>query len=291
MENNNQNLNDNQNDRSKDNTTNSPQSVATYHNSAFSSNVFYGFAKRAERIATAVYMVSNFVTKDGIALKNDMRKYGLRMTKDLYKCITGDTYDQQYYLEETLVSIEYIITTMSVANSVGMISTMNKEVLEKALHKLGSQVYAQLQVILRYEKNESMEMTPGVNKETLLDFLQGAAENSIDTDQDFQQIMREAIDKKKTFNTTQNDTFLKRQTKRQTPPETTQTSSTSSDRRKKIQAIIIEKGEVTIKDIATRITNCSEKTLQRDLVQLIKDNVVEKDGDKRWSVYRIKDNS
>ncbi len=66
-------------------------------------------------------------------------------------------------------------------------------------------------------------------------------------------------------------------------------SNTSEDRRRKIQEIISSKGDVTIKDIATRITNCSEKTLQRDLVRLIKDNVIEKEGDKRWSIYRIKD--
>ena len=51
----------------------------------------------------------------------------------------------------------------------------------------------------------------------------------------------------------------------------------------------------TIKDIHTEINKdlhgmsfCSEKTLQRELVSMIKDDVLKKTGEKRWSRYSLK---
>ena len=36
------------------------------------------------------------------------------------------------------------------------------------------------------------------------------------------------------------------------------------------------------------ILSCGEKTLQRELISMLKDHVLEKDGEKRWSRYFVK---
>lgn len=58
-------------------------------------------------------------------------------------------------------------------------------------------------------------------------------------------------------------------------------------RRERILSIIKDSGDATIKDIARVITDCSEKTIQRELISLIKDNVIARDGERRWSKYRL----
>jgi len=58
-------------------------------------------------------------------------------------------------------------------------------------------------------------------------------------------------------------------------------------RRDRIVGVIKDKGEATIKDIAYVVTDCSEKTIQRELIDLIKDNVIVRDGERRWSKYRL----
>lgn len=58
-------------------------------------------------------------------------------------------------------------------------------------------------------------------------------------------------------------------------------------RRERILDIIKDKGEATIKDISTTITDCSEKTIQRELIDMIKDNVILRDGERRWSKYKL----
>jgi DNA-binding HxlR family transcriptional regulator len=76
--------------------------------------------------------------------------------------------------------------------------------------------------------------------------------------------------------------------------QTKKTTPSSSDmaikmmRRSNILKIIKDKNEVTIKDISTIIKDCSEKTLQRELSGLVLENVLKKEGNKRWSKYSFK---
>lgn len=67
-------------------------------------------------------------------------------------------------------------------------------------------------------------------------------------------------------------------------------SDTNVDLRKRlILNIILEKKVVTIKDISTRITNCSEKTIQRILATLVEDGTLQRQGSRRWSTYSIRE--
>ncbi|MCA9361275.1 hypothetical protein KC845_01815 [Candidatus Kaiserbacteria bacterium] len=72
-----------------------------------------------------------------------------------------------------------------------------------------------------------------------------------------------------------------------TTPNKTTTVSATADRRSRIQTIIEAKGEATIKDISDIITDCSEKTIQRELQSMIEDNLVKRQGERRWSRYSL----
>lgn len=63
--------------------------------------------------------------------------------------------------------------------------------------------------------------------------------------------------------------------------------SNSPDRRTRIRTILEATGEATIKDISEIITDCSEKTVQRELNAMIEDRVVQRQGERRWSKYSI----
>ncbi len=45
--------------------------------------------------------------------------------------------------------------------------------------------------------------------------------------------------------------------------------------------------ELTIKDFLSHITDCSEKTIQRDLLAMVASNVLKKKGERRWSRYSL----
>ncbi|MEK7062719.1 MAG: DeoR family transcriptional regulator, partial [Patescibacteria group bacterium] len=56
---------------------------------------------------------------------------------------------------------------------------------------------------------------------------------------------------------------------------------------KTIIEIIKTKGKVNIKDISKLIKGCSEKTIQRKLISLVKNGILKKEGERRWSRYSL----
>ncbi len=70
-------------------------------------------------------------------------------------------------------------------------------------------------------------------------------------------------------------------------PATTPEAPTGNDRRVRISTILGAKGEATIKDISEIITDVSEKTIQRELNAMIEENVVKRQGERRWSKYSL----
>lgn len=64
-------------------------------------------------------------------------------------------------------------------------------------------------------------------------------------------------------------------------------AASQSDRRERIKTILEAKKEATIKDISEIITDVSEKTIQRELNAMIEENLVKRQGERRWSRYSI----
>lgn len=58
-------------------------------------------------------------------------------------------------------------------------------------------------------------------------------------------------------------------------------------RSERVLNVLRDKGDATIKDIVEVIKDCSEKTIQRELTNLIKDNIIVREGERRWSKYRL----
>ena len=44
---------------------------------------------------------------------------------------------------------------------------------------------------------------------------------------------------------------------------------------------------LTVKDFSKVIKDCSQKTIQRDLLELVSKGVVKKEGQRRWSRYSL----
>lgn len=61
----------------------------------------------------------------------------------------------------------------------------------------------------------------------------------------------------------------------------------NNDRKGQIVAVLEATSEASIKDIADVITDCSEKTIQRDLNQMIEEGTVVRHGERRWSRYAL----
>src|SRR5690606_38709133 len=74
----------------------------------------------------------------------------------------------------------------------------------------------------------------------------------------------------------QNETPLKTP-KSEIPP------TTKSERKEKIIEIVKQKGEIMIADLLASFPDVSSKTIQRELATLVEENVLKREGDRRWS--------
>ena len=70
--------------------------------------------------------------------------------------------------------------------------------------------------------------------------------------------------------------------------ETSHTKTEKKDaRRDAILGVIRKKGKVTIKDVSLTMQEVSEKTIQRELLSLVEEGVLAKEGERRWSRYSL----
>jgi len=73
--------------------------------------------------------------------------------------------------------------------------------------------------------------------------------------------------------------------------ETKSTESKKKDKSNRqdiIIALLKKNPELGIKDFISSIKDCSEKTIQRELVSLVSKGLIKKAGEKRWSRYSLK---
>jgi len=65
----------------------------------------------------------------------------------------------------------------------------------------------------------------------------------------------------------------------------TVSDSANQERSGRIIGLLKDTDGLGIKDIANVITDCSEKTIQRELMSLIENGLVRREGERRWSRY------
>ncbi|MES2471196.1 MAG: hypothetical protein V4526_03115 [Patescibacteria group bacterium] len=58
-------------------------------------------------------------------------------------------------------------------------------------------------------------------------------------------------------------------------------------RKKAIVDLLSKKSNLTVKDFLSVITDCSEKTIQRELIDMVESGVLKKEGERRWSRYSL----
>jgi len=233
--------------------------------------------KRTEKLSTAIYMITSLVS-DTEPIKWTLRKKSIELTLELYGVRSLYLSEQNNALLNSVNLINEILSFLNISNSVSIISEMNFSVLRDEYNELRNSII----------QNDSKEEKENVLiKEILMD---GEEE-------------RELISR--TFNKGQNnyENVLYNKNKGQKHSANSLKGSSAGlashkrivgesngknkklDRKQTIKDIIKQKKEVTIKDISNVINGCSEKTIQRELMSLVRDNIVKKTGEKRWSRY------
>ena len=247
---------------------------------SLSDKSIYEFAnKKTEKLVTALYLVSDCMDTDD-ALKGKLRLLGVELLSDIYKLSTLSAIEKHNHISISLNHIHELLSFIEIAYNIGFISEMNTVIIKKEFSLLADD--------LKASQSKDKHFTFTLDQKMFeLPELQNRY-NSEDTPSHYKG--HESLkDKRTSFNTM---SFINNKSPLQIFQSKKTTSSTNiladrEDRTNRIISIIKDKKEVSIKDISTTLTDCSEKTIQRELNSLVLKGQLKKTGAKRWSRYSV----
>jgi len=247
-------------------------------------NFFSYVSKKTEKVVTALYMVTDLMD-DTEPIKDKLRRTGVDLL--------SETHSDKSVLKITMFA-ESIISFIKLASSVGLISEMNQGILDREFFSIVSELH-------KHKENKKNKATSDIfgegffglteEVERLKDMLNN--DNGNYNGQTF--INRQGLlnsngqikDNNKDMSQRIKDNEKKSNNKPEYKGSAGDTQRQRDSRRREIIDIIKAKKAVTIRDISAVIFGVSEKTLQRELVSLVAQNVLKKEGQKRWSRYSL----
>lgn len=248
---------------------------------------YSGSYTKTNKLVTALYMVTDTMEKEEpIRLK--LRTLGIEILSDITSLQKG-TFGS---LKDKVISI---LSFLNIARDIGMISEMNSNILKKEFNELRQSIEE-----FTDKNNAWFEEFISHNEEGLLKdtFSQNeipeplfSRTSAFKNDKEFNkgQGVRIGVQNGSTLMHALNN-FKRKSSHQGVSSESFEVLK--KERRELIIKIIkdIPSGS-SIKDIITDLQKlgkeCGEKTLQRELISMIKDNVLKKTGEKRWSKYSI----
>ncbi len=241
---------------------------------------------KTNKLVTALFMVTDIMDKTE-PLRNTLRTLGSQIISDIHSDPSKAT-----------AKIGEILSFLDIASSVNMVSDMNASILKNEFLKL-------LESVKEYRKIKSI---------WLEEFLETAdTDNQNDDQQKYSELItrrhipssrtstRLGVQKANTLMSAINN--IKDIRKSPAPYEAEGFRLGFDVLKKHRRADIItvlntagigltiteikdkSKGQ---KDVLSALASCGEKTLQRELVAMVRDGVLKKEGEKRWSRYSIK---
>lgn len=212
---------------------------------------FIFICKKTEKLASAVYLVTNLLSD------NEPMKWSLRRKVSellsftiTYKDIRQSELPNFFHNVKTRVS--EIVSLLEVSVLAGLVSKMNFSIIKDEFNNL-------LELFNNTSKTDySNELIP----KTFFD---------------------NTVSKISTFAPRIENSSLK-----DSVPLKDSVVFKSNNRQGIILGLLKKKKDLTIKDIALVIKDVSEKTIQRELISLIEAGVLVKTGERRWSKYSLK---
>ncbi len=263
-------------DNQKDNKNNDPLNDPIKWKSLgfFSAEEYLLYVfKKTEKITSALYLVSGLI-KDDEPLKWELRHRGMDLLSSSFTASSSLPGDKNVVIQSLFTAALETVSILNVARISGLVSDMNHSILVKEID--------QVLVMLRDRLAESAENAGYILSESFFKtpslFSSGFSTDARTKGSIYQDPVKghggngaHTTNVKVTHaHEYQNSTDKK--TKRQD----------------EIVTILKEQSNLSVKDFTRVIKDCSEKTIQRELLDLVEKGIVKKEGERRWSRYSLK---
>ncbi len=232
------------------------------------SNPVYMFAcTKAERLVTAIHLVTRHIGEKE-PLRTSLRKESISLLQLLH------VHDERVSEDALSERILYIESLLDASYHSGFISQINYAVVHKE--------YDALDKFLK-SKQGVFGSTETVVGDVFFDIPEPEAEEI------FQKVPKVSIPqagtiiiKDKTLSKGQASIAAVKPKKRNK-----QAVRRKTGRKSIILDLLKRQKKVSVKDVAVVVTGVSEKTIQRELLALVEEGIVVKEGERRWSTYSL----
>lgn len=221
--------------------------------------------KKTEKLVSAIYMVTNLFS-DSEPMKWSLRKKSTDLLSLMVSYKDISEINQNDFSQKVKAKVLEVVSLFEVSSFGGLVSPMNFSILKQEFFNL-------VDVINKSKKDAVQNVIPSnffaISPDNSSTFTQAnTSQNlgvSVGVNSD---IYTHNIDQNK-------------------PVFIDKTVTKRSNRQTVIIGLLKKKSDLTIKDVSTVISDCSEKTIQRELIALISEGVVKKTGERRWSKYSL----
>lgn len=269
--------------------------------------------KKTEKIASAVYLITNFFPASE-PLRWTLRESVLDVLKDILKLSNLSSTQSEIIVREMQAGIFKTVSLFEIGYRAGFISHMNFAVLKDEFYSLISvlqardksqtqveavtldpsffyverpQAVPQIQHVTPRVEKPKVEVKPEPKVEERSVLYKGHAKGH-DVLKKIEQMHSQYIAQ------SQIPTHLSAPVATTSSLTSVHTSmpaqfanDKSDERQQTILTYLKEHQEISIKDLTRVIQGCSEKTIQRDLGNLINQGLIKKVGERRWSKYYL----
>lgn len=237
-------------------------------------DVFFIY-KKIEKIVAALYLVTT-ILEDKEPIKWDIRQKSLELLSFNLHLRDSFISERNRILPVIRDLSDTILSYLSISYISGLISEMNFSILKKEISFSSTFVSETLNKEKRLLASDFFSVDIPKDNEKILNG------NIKDNFQHKGQYFGSQKDIEVTVSASQKWKGIQNQNR-----QASSVVAKKSDRKNNIIEIIRVKKEVTIKDVSSIIKDCSEKTIQRELLSLVRGGVLKKEGERRWSVYSL----
>lgn len=223
---------------------------------------------RTERIVSALYLVTNHVPETE-PVRKKLRGIGHSMLEQVLALRSGFRSAGGERVGDLLTSVREAISLVRMLYLAGYLSPQNSDILVTALDEVGQFFTTAQSSTLA----DPLHFTRG-------DFVSGEPMAGASSDTRGTRPSTHAASSRRV-------TPAVKGQKRTRPMGTGAKTEMHGERRQLIKDILRKSGPIGIKDIASQMVGCSEKTVQRELAVLVSNGDVIKEGSKRWSTYHL----
>lgn len=253
--------------------------------------LFMSVSKKSEKIATALYMITDLISeKDPIRYK--IREASLSVLSDTRSLAYADTGGLYFQLARIVSRSWEILSFMEVATVAGFISDMNYSILKGAIIDFISDIRNR-QKIEGFNTIKDMKLIDGqsanLNLKKDFFYLNQADENSMAEESNTIHQSTEKAEQKPAIPMRREtpSSIVRSRSDMKPRSANPESSSDGTERKNKILALIVDKQDISIKDITQYFKEYSQKTVQRDLLSLVAQGKIKRTGEKRWSRYSM----